>query len=203
MWNYIFQSLIECTLFFILSIVIQCVLGYAKRPKSYFLTPSRKLIGKSLARRQGLSFAKATWQNERYREQMMRLIQSQISSEARHLCSTQNPCSLRRKTTESLMTMDWEELHDELSKIAPVLFSTMRAVLQTRALSQHDQKVAVCVSVAVLLFHRNRKVSLLQRVTAMILYAGHSSKSVSLSAWYNISLYSMHSCMLLCLPLVV
>ena len=69
------------TKFLLSALYIQCVVGYAKRPKSYFLTPSRKLIGKSLARCQGLSFAKATWQNERYRKQMIKPIQRQIAAE--------------------------------------------------------------------------------------------------------------------------
>lgn len=172
-----------------LLLFLQCVVGYPKRPKSYFLTPSRKLIGKSLARRQGLSFAKAAWQSERYRQQIVSHIQRQISAEAKLLCSTSNACSLRGKTADSLTAIDWEELYNELSRRAPVLFSALGAVLRTRSISQPGQKIAVCISASVLLFRRNRNVSLIQRATAMILYAGHSSKNVSLCSLVSCSMY--------------
>lgn len=158
---------------------LQCVVGYPKKSKSYFLTPSRKVIGKSLARRQGFSFAKATWQSERYRQEILRHIQRQIAMEAKRLCSSTDTCSLRGKTADFLTTIDWEELYKELSSKAPVLMSALGAVLRRHSINQPGQKVAVCTSVAVLLFHRNRSVSLIQRATAMILYAGHSSKNVS------------------------
>lgn len=83
------------------ALYIQCVVGYAKMPKSYFFMPSKRLIGKRLARHQQLSSAKATRQNERYRKQI--IIQRQIDAEASHLCSTGNGCGLRVKIAESLV----------------------------------------------------------------------------------------------------
>lgn len=146
------------------------------------MTPSRKHIGRSLARRQGLSFATASWQNPLFRNRILGVVRRTITEEARGLCSTLNVCSLRSMNIdlESVAKFDWESLYAELSTRAPVLFSMLEAVLRRNAVKdQPRSKAVLCTAASILLHHRNEKLSLIQIIVSVVLYAGHSSKRVS------------------------
>ena len=113
----------------------------------------------------------------------MDIVKNTIEEEARGLCSTLNVCSLRSMSMdlESIAKLDWESLYAELSTRAPTLFSMMEAVLRKKAVQdQPRSKAVLCTAAAILLHHRNEKLSLVQRIVSMILYAGHSAKRVSL-----------------------
>ena len=80
----------------------------------------------------------------------------------------------------SLTTIAWESIYNELNQRAPLLFSTLHAVLGiTSRADEPRQKAAMCTSVGILLFVRNHYMSLIQRLASLILYSGHCSKNVT------------------------
>ena len=182
---------------------MQCTVSYSKQPRTYPLTPSRKYIGKSLARRKPSAFAKEALKSEVYRKSIFHKVQSIISLEAQSLTSTRTPCTLRFHQWDSLTQVNWDALYTELSSRAPAIFNIMRALFGGPRSSQlrPKQKVAMCTAIAILLFSRDNCISLIQRIVSMILYAGHSSKSVSYKL--NTLCACLHVCVYVCVCVCV
>ena len=78
-----------------------------------------------------------------------------------------------------LKEFKWDRLHAELSDNAPTLLSILLAATKTRV-PRPNAHIVVGTCVAILLKHCNPKMSLLQKIISLVLYAGHASKQVLL-----------------------
>ncbi len=84
---------------------------------------------------------------------------------------------LRSQSKDDIKSFSWDVLHLELATNAPTLVSILSAATKTRV-ARPNTKAVISTCAAVLLNHRNPKMSLLQKIISLILYAGHSSKQV-------------------------
>ena len=105
----------------------------------------------------------------------MKFHRKKVNEEVKKLCSSEDICELRNKSIESMTDIEWDYIYSELASKAPLLMSTAEAA----PIGKYPQrKPVVCMSISILLFSRNKTMSLVQRVIAMILFAGHASKNV-------------------------
>ena len=78
---------------------------------------------------------------------------------------------------DDLKEFQQNRLHAELSLKAPVLLSILLDATKTRV-PRPNSHIVIGTCVAILLKHRNPKLSLLQKIISLVLYAGHASKQV-------------------------
>lgn len=76
---------------------------------------------------------------------------------------------------DDLNQFQWDRLHRELSTEAPILLSILINATKTRV-PRPNSHIIVGTCVSLLLKHRNPKMSLLQKMISIVLYAGHASK---------------------------
>ena len=140
--------------------------------KVYNLTsPIEKKIAKSVARgnrktalRYCVSYSKA------YLE---KVIPTMICKELKAMCSSNVNSTLQNYSTNTMMTFKWDQLLTELRIYAPLLF----AILQ-QCTANKTAIIGMCASL--LLKSRCNRMSLVQNIISLILYAGHSSKLVNI-----------------------
>ena len=111
------------------------------------------------------------------RKHIVRLIGNEVRKEIRLMASENAHSVLCSQSTEDLKEFKWDELHAELSNQAPTLRSVLLAATKTRV-PRPNTHVVIGTCVAILLKHRNPKMSLLQKIISLVLYAGHASKRV-------------------------
>lgn len=101
--------------------------------------------------------------------ELAREIQVMSSDDAKSILQSSNP--------DDLKEFKWDTLLCELSKYAPVMSRLLLLATKTKR-PRLNQKAVIGVCAAILINHRNSKMSLVQKLTSLILYAGHTSKQV-------------------------
>ena len=82
-----------------------------KRALNYTLTPSRKLLGKSLARGSWLGIASHCLNHPKIRRYLLANIGRILRSQIFNICSDRSSSKLGMKSAESLFTFSWDELY--------------------------------------------------------------------------------------------
>ena len=141
------------------------------------MTPRWKHLGKAIARRSQKTVAIASMKDPDTRNHIMNLIRKEVRKEIRLMASDSEESFLRSQLKEDLKEFQWSRLHAELSSKAPILQSILTAATKTRV-PRPNVHIVVGTCVAILLKHRNPKMSLLQKLISLVLYAGHTSKQV-------------------------
>ena len=139
------------------------------------LTPNRLKIGKSLARRSGSSFARHSMTNSLFRQGILKQIMISVRREMKGLCKKDSIFTMNLKT--ALETFTWEHLLGIIRSIAPILFSVVSAAL-TRSRSEPPTLPLLAI-LCLIMKTRSQRMSLLQRLISLIMYAGHAGKQVS------------------------
>ena len=106
-----------------------------------------------------------------------------LKSEIRALCSNS---VLRSQAVTDLSQFTWDNLIKEMQTFAPVLLSLLYACTETKT-SRSNREATIGICVSVLLKYRFSKMCLVQKLIALILYAGHSAKSVSSNMYYYVA----------------
>ena len=89
------------------------------------------------------------------------------------MCSDYTSSLLHSRNLTDLAEFSWDKLIAELS-VNPVFLDILRAAIFTRWPRKNQNAViGVCAAV-----HRFAKLSLVQKLISLILYAGHSGKKV-------------------------
>ena len=104
------------------------------------------------------------------------------SDRARSILQSQNPDDLKH--------FKWDTLLCELSTYAPLLRKLLELATKTKR-PQVNLKAVIGVCAAILINHRNSKMNLIQKITSLILYAGHASKQVCTNHEYYESLFTL------------
>lgn len=141
------------------------------------MTPRRRKICKPLIRRNFGSFATKCIQNRTTKQAMIKTIGGVLNKEISALCSKKVQSILKGKSKESFEKFEVNAFVKELKCRAPTLLSILTSCLKTKT-PRLNCSVMTTVIVALLCKHRNPSCSLLQRMTSLILYAGHSAKQV-------------------------
>ena len=107
----------------------------------------------------------------------MRKVGAHIRQELILMCSDKVNSILASQSESDMKTFRWKNLMSELSENAPVFLSLLQSCTWTRnSYINRDAIIGICT--AMLLKYRYSKMSLLQRILSIILYAGHSGKEV-------------------------
>ena len=140
------------------------------------LTPKRKGLCKSLARRNHAMLAKRCLQDSNIREYVIKGVGQILLREVSILCSNRGKSILRDKSNIALEKFNWKDIHDELCGTAPILVKLLKGALP-RCSNQHTM---ISIIISLLCKSRNSSVCLFQRLMSIILYSGHASKRVKL-----------------------
>lgn len=100
-----------------------------------------------------------------------------LRQDIKKMCSGEVKSVFQNKSTEILGKFSWEMLVNELSANAPTLFEVLKGCTTTKKTrTNRAATIGMCAAI-VLQFHYHR-MSLVQRILSLILYAGHSAKLV-------------------------
>ena len=142
-----------------------------------------------MARRSKKTIAVESMKDPSTRQVLVKLFGKEVRKEVRSMASES---FLSSQSKDDLKNFQWDRLHTELSLKAPLLLNILFDVTKTRV-PRPNSHIVIGICVAILLKHRNPKMSLLQKIISLVLYAGHASKQVCNSLKYM----SIHNgCML-------
>ena len=127
-----------------------------------------------MARRSGTSIAAESMKNPSTRQALLKLLGSEVRNEIRSMSAVS---FLGSGSINDLTEFQWHRLHHELSTEAPILLSILVNATKTRV-PRPNSHIIVGTCVSLLLKHRNPKMSWLQKMISIVLYAGHASKQV-------------------------
>lgn len=117
-----------------------------KRALNYTLTPSRKLLGKSLARGSWLGIARHCLNHPRFRRYLMANIGRILRSQMSNICSDRSSSKLGMKSAESLFTFSWDELYEEFQQQAPDSVKMMEQCTKTKKIRRNKKNViTICI----------------------------------------------------------
>lgn len=151
-------------------------MGY-KSPRRYILTPKRKKLGKAVARGFNRSIIRECFSNSTIRKQLFWKLVQLLRKEIKNMCSEKVNSLLLDKSPGAISEFSWEKLKNELSSNAPTLFCILQGCTKTKVpRSNRDATIGICA--AILLRFHYPKISLVQRIISIVLYAGHSAKQV-------------------------
>lgn len=130
-----------------------------------------------MARKSRKTVAVESMRDPDVKHHIVNLIGKEVRNEIRLMSSDSTKSFLRSKAKEDMEEFKWDRLYTELASTAPVLLSILNAATKTRV-PRRNAHIIICTCAAILLKHRNPKMSLLQKIISIILYAGHTSKQV-------------------------
>ena len=137
-------------------------------------TPRRRHMVKSIARGSKFALVNQCFDDPDTNKYLIQKIERLVQHEVKVMCSINSQSILLSKNPKHI---SWDRLLTEMKASAPVLTGILMACTRTKtAKSNRDAIVGTCA--AILFQHRFPRMSLLQRLIAVILYAGHSSKQV-------------------------
>lgn len=158
--------------------VLQVTICYKKNPRSYPLTPSRKRIGKSLARGSRCAFVRESFKDEIVCKYIVRKVANMVYHEIVQVCSDRVQSSLLNPSADLLATFTWDALYSELNEHCPILTQILQRGSQTRQ-PRSKQLPIICLCISLLCNNRRKSMSLVQQIKSVLLYNGNSSKHVS------------------------
>ena len=148
-----------------------------KQQKTYVLTPSRKHMGKAVARKSSMKLATECLQNASVCKYIIQRIGRMARTELKQLCLAKQSI-LRSTSIDDIKHFKWEMLFEELKTSAPIFCSLLSSFTTTRK-PRNNQQPLICICGAIILKYRFKQMSLVHKIIGLILYAGHSSKKVS------------------------
>ena len=157
--------------------MFQVQIRYHRKIQNHMLTPSRKVMGKAVARKSKLTIARECLNDHTIRNYILTILSRNINSEMHKMCSKGTNSVLKQETPETLEEFHWESLLNEVRTHASTLLYFMKACTKTKK-SRPNREPTIGMCTAILLKYRYSKMSLVQKIIALILYAGHSAKQV-------------------------
>ena len=155
-----------------------------KKPRIFPLTPSRKHIGKAVARGSRKAVALECLKDPATRKYLLKKIGLLVRNELISMCSDSTNSILRSQSCHDLKEFTWSKLLLELAETAPILLTILQESTRTRR-PRPNQAAVIGMCFSILLKHRFREMSLVQKILTLILHAGHSAKQVAIlpDAW--------------------
>ena len=155
---------------------MQVHLGY-RMPRTFVMTPSRKRLGRAMARGSRKAVAVECLKEPTTRKHLLKRIGMLVRNELMSMCSERTSSILSSQSVTDLWEFTWEKLLHELNMNAPVLLTILQECTNTRR-PRPNQNAVIGMCTVILLKHRFQKMSLVQKILSLILYAGHSGKQV-------------------------
>lgn len=154
-----------------------------KYPKWYNLTPRRKRFGKAVARGSFKAIAMQCIKHPTIAKFVVKQLSTTIRREMGMMASGS---ILQSQNIKNIKNFSWDLILEEMKVYAPMLLQLLTGLTTTKSL-RLNQKATIGTCAAILMKHRNAKMSLVQKIISMILYAGHASKQVC-------NCYNYHDC---------
>ena len=102
--------------------------GMSSKQPGYKLTPSRRSLGKSLARGKPKAIALKCWAHQVIRRYLLEFICQLLQKEVTEMCSDSFISCLRQAATSDLCSFKFTSLIHEMEKHAPVLNFTFKSM---------------------------------------------------------------------------
>ncbi len=144
----------------------------------YSLTPSRRRLGKAVARSSKSSIAKACFTDPITTKYAMNYLGTLLRREIQVLVSHDTNSMLQSQDIRSMETFTWDVIMEELRLHAPKLLILFQAITETKQKDEHKRNGIIGMCVSILLKYRLSRMSLVQKIISVIIYAGHASKQV-------------------------
>ena len=112
------------------------------------------------------------------RQYMIKHVGMIVRRELSLMCSEKTGSILSSKDVCDLKEFTWDKLLTEIASNAPVFLSILEICTQTRR-PRSNQSAVIGMCFVILLKYRYLKMTLVQKIVSMILYAGDCSKQVS------------------------
>ena len=144
---------------------------------AYVLTPSRKRIGKAVARGSRLAVAEECLNDEDVSKYVIKKICKKVQLEMEALCSDRVDSTLKHHSREDLLTFKWSDIYDELQAHTPILLQILLAATMTRC-PRTNREAVISMCAVMICKLRRPQLSAAQKTLSLILYAGHASKQV-------------------------
>ena len=151
-------------------------MGY-KKPYTYRLTPSRKHLGKAVARGSRYAIADECLSQPLTQKYVLKKIGVLVGKELRNMCSDSTRSVLKSQDTSDLCEFTWHQVICELDKNAPIFLNLMNSMTYTTT-QRANRSAVIGICAGILLKHRFSNMCLLQKLLSLILYAGHCGKQV-------------------------
>lgn len=148
------------------------------------LSEENSKLGRALAGGHIPSVAKAVMGHKSLREAVILSVLDQLESECSKLCQKSNPPSLFCKVPVSeIKEFEWDNLIEEFKNKAPLFFQILCSVTSRndhRNKSKHGRahNPGICMAAAVVLKERNQKMTGVQSLISLTLFASHVDKQV-------------------------
>ena len=108
------------------------------------------------------------------RKHIARTMETLLREELAHLCATK---VLQGNPHSKLALFTWDVLLSNMEQHAPTLLELLKVCTRKRGY-QYGSKAVIGLCTAILCKHRQRTMSLVQKILSLVLYAGHCSKKV-------------------------
>lgn len=164
-------------------IPLQAKIFYSCKPKSYYVTPTRRCICKPLIRKSYRSFAVHSLRgNKRTRAAIVKEVGRELRQEVAAICSDTFKSVMRQKSKAAIKKFHHTSvtLMRELETKAPTLLSLLKSCMKTRK-PRSNTGTVIAMIVSVICKNRRPSACQFQRVISLILYAGHCSKQASIT----------------------
>lgn len=143
------------------------------------MTPKRKRLCQPLIRGSRYSLAKKCLDDEETRKYLIKCIGKTLQNEIANLCSNKHSSILKDKSKQAMESFSWDKLVAEMEINAPMLLSLLNKCTETPRTSRPNRQAIIGTICGILCKNRNHSACLFQRIVSILLYSGHSSKSVS------------------------
>lgn len=137
------------------------------------LTPHRRHISKAAARGHKKGVTDQCFTDDEIRGYILQKIGKHVYSEVKTMCSSKVQSLLQKKTNEALKEFKWDTFMSEIKVNAPVLYNILLAVTKTKQPRSDRNEV-----IGMLLNLRFPTMNLVQKIIALIMYAGRCEKQV-------------------------
>ena len=150
--------------------------------KIYRVPSAMKKATTSLAKGNYVAFARSALKQPQLRRAIVSGVAAEVRRECHKMCTAlEGQTSLLRQTSaNAIKKFNWDDVHEELNKQAPVFIAILEASVK-RFRKQHPKKVvqrSIGFAASILLRERNKFMCAAQCVNSILLHAGHASKRV-------------------------
>lgn len=151
-----------------------------------------KTLARSVARRNRSSIGRQATLDQGIRKRVLSILAQDIQKEMTKLCSLKMSSMLRQCSMENLSRFSWNALAEELKGVTPTLYAFLKGCVDVKrrdkSMRNSSGKVkpnrpsdtsVIGICACILLRHKNTHMNTMQRIVALILHSGHSSKQVN------------------------
>ena len=132
-------------------------------------TPNSQHIVKSYGRGSKEAAVRHTENCPVTRKYLIRKVYNLVNKELHNLCSDEVKSVLQ---TSDVQEFTWDRLLNEIKAHAPMYFAIMQGCTHT-VIPRNNRNAVIGICTAILLKHKFHKMSLVQKIISLIMYAGH------------------------------